>query len=105
MCALDAQLVPRREKRRTPTLIDATPSGRPELRRTALQGQRRPTSRGEIDATPAMRAKLRCTAPLNDTQLENKQETPRTDPGHLVIPATHRKRRSARRKTTHDFPA
>ncbi|KAJ1150468.1 hypothetical protein NDU88_003259 [Pleurodeles waltl] len=49
------QLVPRVEKRRTPTLIDATPSGRPELRR--------PTSRGEIDATPAVRAKLRTHSP------------------------------------------
>ncbi|KAJ1134999.1 hypothetical protein NDU88_001445 [Pleurodeles waltl] len=52
----DAQLVPRRQKRRTPTLIDATPSGRPELRCTASQGQRCPASRGEIDATSAVRS-------------------------------------------------
>ncbi|KAJ1115086.1 hypothetical protein NDU88_003314 [Pleurodeles waltl] len=81
------------------------PSGRPELGRTASQGQRRPTSRGEINATPAVRAKLRRAALQNDAQPENKQENPRTDPGHLVIPAIHRKRLSARLKTTHDFPA
>ncbi|KAJ1213937.1 hypothetical protein NDU88_001566 [Pleurodeles waltl] len=101
----DAQLVPRREKRHTPTLIDAMPSGRPELRRMASQGQRRPTSKGEIDATPAVRSKFRRAAPHNKAQPENKQENPRTDPGHLVIPAIHRKRLSACRKTTHDFPA
>ncbi|KAJ1217002.1 hypothetical protein NDU88_004599 [Pleurodeles waltl] len=55
-----------------------------ELRRTASQGQRRPTSRGEIDTTPAVRAKLQCIAPQNDAQPENKQENPCTDPGHLI---------------------
>ncbi|KAJ1189799.1 hypothetical protein NDU88_006541 [Pleurodeles waltl] len=52
----DAQLVSQREKRRTPTLIGATLLGRSKIRRTASQGQRRPTSRGEIDATPAVRS-------------------------------------------------
>ncbi|KAJ1211529.1 hypothetical protein NDU88_006887 [Pleurodeles waltl] len=50
----------------------------------ASQGQRRPTSRGEIDVMPAARAKLQRTAPQNNAQLENKQENPRTDPGHLT---------------------
>ncbi|KAJ1199708.1 hypothetical protein NDU88_003541 [Pleurodeles waltl] len=52
----DTQLVSRREKRRTPTLIDVMLLGRSKIRRTASQGQRRPTSRGEINATPAVRS-------------------------------------------------
>ncbi|KAJ1124165.1 hypothetical protein NDU88_002626 [Pleurodeles waltl] len=64
-----------------------------------------PDFQGEIDATPTVRSKLRRAAPQNDAQPENKQENPRTDPGHLVIPAIHKKRLSARRKTTPDFPA
>ncbi|KAJ1158913.1 hypothetical protein NDU88_011585 [Pleurodeles waltl] len=63
-----------------------------------------PDFQGEIDATPAVRVKFRRTAPRNDAQPENKQENPRADPGHLVIPATHRRRRSACPKTTHVFP-
>ncbi|KAJ1207285.1 hypothetical protein NDU88_002676 [Pleurodeles waltl] len=62
-------------------LIDATPSWRRELRRTASQGQRRPTSRGDIDATPAVRTKIPRTASRNDAQPENKPKNPRTDPG------------------------
>ncbi|KAJ1163507.1 hypothetical protein NDU88_003965 [Pleurodeles waltl] len=71
----------------------------------ASQGQRRPTSRGEIDAPPAVRAKFRCTAPRNDAQPENKQENPRTDPGTSGNPAIHINRLFSRRKTKHDFPA
>ncbi|KAJ1159606.1 hypothetical protein NDU88_000113 [Pleurodeles waltl] len=46
-----------------------------------------------------------CTASRNDAQPENKPKNPRTDPGTSGNPANHRKRLTARRKTTHDFPA
>ncbi|KAJ1099239.1 hypothetical protein NDU88_004343 [Pleurodeles waltl] len=64
-----------------------------------------PDFRKEIDATPAVRAKIPHTAHRNDVQLENKPRIPRTDPGTSGNPANQRRRLSARRKTTHDFPA
>ncbi|KAJ1123230.1 hypothetical protein NDU88_001703 [Pleurodeles waltl] len=71
----------------------------------ASQGQRHPTSRGEINAMPAVRTKIPRTASRNDAQPENKPKNPRTDPRTSGNPANHRKRLSARRKMTHDFPA
>ncbi|KAJ1165439.1 hypothetical protein NDU88_005867 [Pleurodeles waltl] len=68
-----------RRSRKTP--LDATPVVRPELRCTALHGQRRPTSRWEIDATPAVRKKIPRTASRNDAQPDDKPKNPCTDPG------------------------
>ncbi|KAJ1170270.1 hypothetical protein NDU88_002150 [Pleurodeles waltl] len=73
------------KNRRRPMPIDATPSGRPELRRTASQGQRRPTSRGEIDA---WRENETLTHSLPERHAARKQAEESMHRPHLVIPQT-----------------